>query len=73
MLYGPYVFFYYQLPAEERELFTANPMCEAFPRVAACNFVRYGSGGSQETHNAICVLSLNMINDKVRQQSFIDE
>ena len=65
LLYGPSVFFYYQLPAEERELFSANPMCEAFPRIAACNFVRYGTAGGQERQNAICVLSLNMINDKV--------
>lgn len=40
-------------------------MCEAFPRVAACDFVRYGTGGLRENQNAICVLSLNMINDKV--------
>ena len=30
-----------------------------------CNYQRYGRGGGQETKNALCVLSLNMINDKV--------
>ena len=26
---------------------------------------RYGPGGGQETKNALCVLGLNMINDKI--------
>jgi hypothetical protein len=34
--------------------------------VATCNYVRYGRGGGQEIKNAICILSLNIINDKVR-------
>ena len=33
--------------------------------VAVCNYQRYGRGGGQETKAALCVLSLNMINDKV--------
>ena len=32
---------------------------------ASCDYWRWGSGGRQENINAICVLSLNMINDKV--------
>ncbi len=64
--YGPDVISYYNVPSEERdEFYMTNPMCEAFPRIAACNYVRYGSGGGQETKNAICILGLNMINDKV--------
>ena len=27
--------------------------------------VRYGSGGEQEKKNALCILGLNMINDKI--------
>ena len=34
--------------------------------VATCNYIRYGRGGGQEIKNAICVLGLNMINDKVK-------
>ena len=56
---------YYQMPPEEREAEGSNPMCETFPRIAACNYVRYGMGGGQDTKNAICILGLNMINDKV--------
>ena len=53
------------MPPEERLTYMTNPMCETFPRIAACNYVRYGSGGQQETKNAICILGLNMINDKI--------
>ena len=57
---------YYRLPYEEQKLSVlANPMCEAFPRIAACDYHRFGSGGLQEKVNAICILSLNVINDKV--------
>jgi len=64
--YGLLVYKYYRLPAEERQLpNTVNPMCEVFPKVATCNYVRYGRGGGQEVKNAICILSLNIINDKV--------
>ena len=64
--YGPSVIFYYNMVPEERALVHAsNPMCEAFPRIAACEYVRYGSGGREDTRSAICILGLNMINDKV--------
>ena len=32
---------------------------------ASCDYWRYGPGGGPENINALCVLSLNMINDKV--------
>jgi len=66
MDYGYLVYQYYRLPPEERQLSTSlNPMCEVFPKVATCNYIRYGRGGGQEIKNAICILGLNMINDKV--------
>merc|ERR1711936_503312 len=41
-------------------------MCEVFPKVATCDYIRFGRlGGGQSSKNAICVLSLNIINDKV--------
>ena len=63
--YGPSVVQYYRMPSDERQSFMVNPMCEAFPRIAACHYYRYGSGGRQEMLDAICILGLNMINDKV--------
>jgi len=38
--YGPEVWHYYSLPPEERVMQNLNPMCEAFPRIASCDFVR---------------------------------
>ena len=40
-------------------------MCEVFPKMAACSYHRYGMGGREDNRHAICVLGLNMINDKV--------
>jgi len=62
--YGPKVIYYYRLPDEEQAL-NKNPMCYAFPRIASCDYWRWGPGGLQENINAICILALNMINDKV--------
>jgi len=62
--YGPKVIYYYRLPDEEQAL-KKNPMCYAFPRIASCDYWRWGPGGLQENINAICILALNMINDKV--------
>jgi len=64
LLYGLKVSSYYRLPEEEQRL-QKNPMCEVFPRIASCNYWRWGSGGRQQNINSICVLALNMINDKV--------
>ena len=67
------------LPPEERQRpEVINPMCEVFPKVAACNYHRYGMGGRVDGRNAICILGLNMINDKVRgkkkvQVYFVDQ
>ena len=33
---------------------------------ASCDYWRFGAGGRQENINAICILNLNIINDKVR-------
>ena len=40
-------------------------MCEAFPRVASCTYYQYGAGGRQTALNALCILGLNIIIDKV--------
>lgn len=57
---------YYSLPIDEQKVqWVVNPMCRTFPRVASCNYFRFGPGGDQEKINAICILALNMINDKV--------
>ena len=59
-------FRYYTIEPEERvRLGLVDPMCEVFPKMAACKYHRYGMGGREDTRHAICILGLNMINDKV--------
>ncbi|XP_003740929.1 innexin shaking-B [Galendromus occidentalis] len=42
-----------------------DPMVRVFPRVAKCHFQKFGASGNVETHDAVCVLPLNIINEKV--------
>ena len=42
-----------------------NPMCRSFPRIAGCDYHRFGPGGHPASISAICVLGLNVINDKI--------
>ena len=66
LFYGFKTWLYYKLPPEEQRMSNqVNPMCKTFPRIAACDYYRFGSGGGQEKVNAICILALNIINDKV--------
>ena len=41
-------------------------MCQTFPRVSTCNYYHYGKGGDEQKVNALCIMGLNQINDKVR-------
>lgn len=64
--YGLQVYRYYTIEPEERVRQELNdPMCEVFPKMAACRYQRYGMGGREDNRHAICILGLNMINDKV--------
>lgn len=42
-----------------------DPMVRVFPRVAKCHFHKFGSSGNVETHDAVCVLPLNIVNEKI--------
>ena len=37
---------------------------------AACSYWRWGGSGRQENINAICILGLNIVNDKVSKYNF---
>jgi len=64
--YGLDVYRYYTIEPEERIRLEMNdPMCEVFPKMAACRYQRYGMGGREDNRHAICILGLNMVNDKV--------
>jgi len=36
-----------------------------FPKVTKCTFYKYGPSGSIQSHDAMCVMALNIINDKI--------
>lgn len=43
----------------------SDPMVEIFPRITKCTFHKYGASGSIQKHDALCVLALNILNEKI--------
>ncbi|XP_035776236.1 innexin inx1-like [Anopheles albimanus] len=58
--YGWNVLQYSDTPQEQR----TDPMVFVFPRVTKCNFFKYGASGSIQKHDAMCILPLNIVNEK---------
>ena len=46
-------------------IFFGNEILIKFMQVASCTYYQYGSGGKQSSLNALCILALNIIIDKV--------
>jgi hypothetical protein len=42
-----------------------GPLEIVFPKVTKCNFRKYGPSGSLQLHDALCVMALNIINEKI--------
>ncbi|XP_058805070.1 innexin inx7-like [Phymastichus coffea] len=42
-----------------------NPFDEVFPKVTKCTFHKYGPSGNIQKHDALCVMALNIINEKI--------
>ncbi|XP_046591941.1 innexin shaking-B isoform X1 [Neodiprion lecontei] len=42
-----------------------DPMIFVFPRMTKCTFYKYGVGGEVEKHDAVCILPLNVVNEKI--------
>jgi len=61
MTYGPDVLNFINMEDEDRE----DPMMTVFPRVTKCSFHNYGASGTIQKHDALCVLGLNIINEKI--------
>lgn len=36
-----------------------------FPKVTKCDFFKYGQSGSIQKHDALCVMALNIVNEKI--------
>jgi len=59
--FGMRVIEFSNMDQEER----SDPMIEVFPRMTKCTFMKYGSSGTIQKHDALCILALNIINEKV--------
>ncbi|PSN46577.1 hypothetical protein C0J52_13846 [Blattella germanica] len=59
--YGWEVLKYTNLDQEDR----MDPMMAIFPRITKCKFHKYGSSGSIEQHDSLCILPLNIMNEKI--------
>ena len=67
-LYGWKVVQYYRHSQQERndpELGLRNPMCTVFPTVTSCTIPNVGAAGVAQYHNGLCVLTQNIINEKI--------
>ncbi|GFG30827.1 hypothetical protein Cfor_10672 [Coptotermes formosanus] len=42
-----------------------SPLDLVFPKVTKCTFRKYGPSGSLQLHDALCVLALNIVNEKI--------
>jgi len=65
--YGLDVVSYYSKSYEERNDLTerGNPVLEVFPIMTSCYVPNFGRGGQLAPKNALCVLTQNIINEKI--------
>lgn len=61
LTYGTDVVRFSNMDQEQR----SDPMVEIFPRVTKCLFHKYGPSGSIQKHDALCILALNILNEKI--------
>jgi len=62
--YGLKTLYFLSLPREERRK-GYNPMCEVFPTEVSCNIPNIGAAGGKQISNGLCVLTQNIINEKM--------
>ena len=58
--YGLRVMTFSEQAQEDR----VDPMVYVFPRVTKCTFYKYGPSGSIQKHDSLCILPLNIVNEK---------
>lgn len=59
--YGTDVLKFSNMNQEQR----TDPMVEIFPRVTKCTFHKFGASGTIQKLDALCVLALNILNEKI--------
>jgi len=50
---------------QNRDLMLRNPLCAVFPTEVSCNIPNVGAAGNEQAHNGLCVLTQNIINEKM--------
>jgi len=50
---------------QNRDLMLRNPLCSVFPTEVSCNIPNIGAAGNEQAHNGLCVLTQNIINEKI--------
>lgn len=61
LTYGTDVINFSSMDQENR----SDPMVEVFPRLTKCTFHKYGPSGSIQKHDTLCLLALNILNEKI--------
>nr|NVI75112.1 innexin 2 [Cucujiformia] len=59
--YGSEVLSFTEMDPEQRE----DPMSRVFPKVTKCTFHKYGPSGSVQKFDGLCVLPVNIVNEKI--------
>ncbi|XP_058805071.1 innexin inx2 [Phymastichus coffea] len=59
--YGSDVVKFTEMEPEER----MDPMSRVFPKVTKCTFHKYGASGTVQKFDGLCVLPLNIVNEKI--------
>jgi len=59
--YGRDVISISEMPSGDR----MDPMSRVFPKVTKCTFHKYGASGTVQTIDGLCILPLNIINEKI--------
>ncbi|XP_013780368.1 innexin shaking-B-like [Limulus polyphemus] len=59
--YGVKVVQFVQMNQEER----VDPMIFIFPRMTKCRFHQFGYSGDVQKHDVLCILPLNIVNEKI--------
>jgi len=59
--YGSDVLAMSELPQEDR----MDPMAAVFPKITKCTFHKFGPSGTVERKDGLCILPLNIINEKI--------
>ena len=62
--YGWDVIQYSRMTARDQET-KVNPFCSTFPLEVSCTVPNVGAAGGPQNHNGLCVLSQNVINEKM--------